>query len=180
MDLLKNNKSKSKTISKSKSVKSVKKSLTSNNVEKKILSHIKPSSDSYIFYDAFLTDEQKAAFQKPIGIFDPLGENINPLTGMPYQNIYMETTPITYDSGPAQGQSVPKTYRNWAYVWTNLPLYSKVSEVVKSIRENSMTIIKAGTGTGKSFFAGRMCSQAFNFQKKVLMTLMVFILLSID
>jgi hypothetical protein len=34
-----------------------------------------------------------------------------------------------------------------------------------------MTIIKAGTGTGKSFLAGRICSQAFNFQKKILMTL---------
>ena len=195
MDLIKNNnivksksktksksisksKSKSKSISKSKSKsksklvsKSTSKKNKSGNVESLIKKYIKSSVEPYIFYDNFLDDNQKIHFQKPIGIYDPHGENINPLTGLEYQNIYINDRAIKYDSGPVEGIEVPNTYRNWSYVWTNLPLYSKVTTIIESIRNNNMTIIKAGTGTGKSFLAGRLCAQAFNFQKKVLMTL---------
>ncbi len=192
MDLVKNNnvnniksksKSKSKSISKSKSKsksklvskcapkKNIKNINKSKNVEELIKNHIKLSSEPYVFYDNFLDNNQKIHFQKPIGIYDPFGENINPLTGIEYQNIYINDRPIKYDSGPAEGIEVPNTYRNWSYIWTNLPLYTKVTSIVESIRNNNMTIIKAGTGTGKSFLAGRLCGQAFNFQKKVLMTL---------
>ncbi len=179
MDLLKNSNvknvskktSKSKTKSKSVIKSKSKAKVGSKNVNSLILSHIKSISDSYQYYDTFLDESQKEYFKKPIGIYDPLGENINPLTGLPYQNVYIENKPIKYDSGPAEGHLVPNTYRNWSYVWTNLPLYAKVPEIVNSIQNHNMTIIKAGTGTGKSFLAGRMCSQAFNFQKKILMTL---------
>ncbi len=193
MDLVKNNiiiKSKSKTKSKTKSISKSKSKSKSKlvskcgpkrnnssnkngtaNVETLIKSHIKPSVEPYVFYDNFIDNNQKIHFQKPIGIYDPHGENINPLTGMEYQNLYINERGIKYDSGPAEGYEVPNTYRNWSYIWTNLPLYSKVTSIVESIRNNNMTIIKAGTGTGKSFLAGRICSQAFNFQKKVLMTL---------
>ncbi len=186
MDLVKNNnvnniKSKTKNSSKSKSkskskTKSISKSKlisksSSKNVETLIKNHIKLSVEPYVFYDNFLENNQKIHFQKPIGIYDPHGENINPLTGIEYQNIYINERGIKYDSGPAEGIEVPNTYRNWSYIWTNLPLYSKVTSIVESIRNNNMTIIKAGTGTGKSFLAGRICAQAFNFQKKVLMTL---------
>ncbi len=181
MDLVKNNniksksKTKSKSISKSK-IKSISKSkliskTSSKNVESLIKNYIKLSNEPYVFYDNFLENTQKTFFQKPIGIYDPLGENINPLTGVEYQNIYIDGKPIKYDSGPAEGIQVPNMYKNWSYIWTNLPLYSKVTSIVESIRNNNMTIIKAGTGTGKSFLAGRICAQAFNFQKKILMTL---------
>ena len=188
MNFIKNNIVKSKSKTKSKSIrKSKSKSKSklvskcapiknnsgnkSGNVETLIKSHIKPSVEPYLFYDNFIDNNQKIHFQKPIGIYDPHGENINPLTGIEYQNLYINERGIKYDSGPAEGYEVPNTYRNWSYIWTNLPLYSKVTSIVESIRNNNMTIIKAGTGTGKSFLAGRICSQAFNFQKKVLMTL---------
>ncbi len=179
MDLVKNNNIKSKSKTKSKSIskiKSISKSKSaskssSKNIETLIKSYIKTSVEPYVFYDNFLDNTQKTYFQKPIGIYDPLGENINPLTGIEYQNIYIDAKPIKYDSGPAEGIQVPNMYRNWSYIWTNLPLYTKVTSIVESIRNNNMTIIKAGTGTGKSFLAGRICAQAFNFQKKVLMTL---------
>ncbi len=168
-------KSKSKSLPKSKCAPEIKSQNNNGgnggNVESKIKSYIKLPVEPYVFYDAFLEDAQKAAFQKPIGIFDPHGENINPLSGLPYQNLYIDDKPIKYDSGPLEGKQVPNTYRNWSYIWTNLPLYVKVGEIINSIRNHNMTIIKAGTGTGKSFLAGRICSQAFNFQKKILMTL---------
>ncbi len=157
------------TASKSKS-KSKAANVPLSNVDRVIDGYIKSPPDTYEFYDAFLSEEQKPFFEKPIGIYDPRGENLNPLTGQPYQNLYSNDV-IKYDSGAAEGAIVPQTYKNWAYIWSNLPLYARAGEIIKSIRENSVTVIKAGTGVGKSFLAGRLCSQAFNFQKKVLMTL---------
>ena len=159
------NKSKSKSKSASKKL-----NVPLSNVNRVIDGFIKSPPDTYEFYDAFLSEEQKPFFEKPIGIYDPRGENLNPLTGQPYQNLYANDV-IKYDSGAAEGQTVPQTYKNWAYIWSNLPLYAKAGEIIKSIRENNVTVIKAGTGVGKSFLGGRLCSQAFNFQKKVLMTL---------
>lgn len=159
------NKSKSKSKSASK-----RPNLPLSNVDRIIDDYIKLPPDTYKIYDAFITEEQKPFFEKPIGIYDPRGENLNPLTGQPYQNLYANDV-IKYDSGAAEGQTVPQTYKNWAYIWSNLPLYAKAGEIIKSIRDNNVTVIKAGTGVGKSFLGGRLCSQAFNFQKKVLMTL---------
>lgn len=142
-----------------------------NIINKTIRTHIKLPTDKYEFYDEYLPEELKESFKKPIGLYDPYGENINPLTNAPYENIYKDAIPILYNSDPLKGLTVPKTYINWAYIWTNLPLYSLVGDILNSIRNNTVSIIKAGTGVGKSFLAGRICSQAFNFQKKVLMTL---------
>jgi HrpA-like RNA helicase len=150
---------------------SISKKNNENMINKKIREQIKLPKDKYEFYDEYLPEELKESFKKPIGLYDPFGENINPLTGSPYENIYKDTKPILYNSEPLKNLSVPKTYINWAYIWTNLPLYSLVSDILNSIRNNTVSIIKAGTGVGKSFLAGRICSQAFNFQKKVLMTL---------
>jgi HrpA-like RNA helicase len=141
-----------------------------NIINKTIKAHIKLPKDKYEFYDEYLPEEIKESFKKPIGLYDPFGENINPLTNTPYENIYKDTTD-KYHSGPAEGITYKKTYLNWAYNWTNFPLYSIVGTILNSIRQNTITVIKAGTGVGKSFLAGRICSQAFNFQKKVLMTL---------
>ncbi len=141
-----------------------------NNTTKIIYNAIKLPKDKYEFYDEFLPTNLKKYFKEPIGLYDPYGNNINPLTGAPYQNHYKNET-IPYDSGNAKGLVVPITYMNWAYIWSNLPLFSITGEIINSIRNNVITIIKAGTGVGKSFLAGRICSQAFNFQKKVLMTL---------
>ena len=141
-----------------------------NIINKTIKAHIKLPKDKYEFYDEYLSEELKESFKKPIGLYDPFGENINPLTGAPYENIYKDEK-IRYDAGPSEGLTVPKTYLNWAYIWSNLPLYSLLGDILNSIRNNTVSIIKAGTGVGKSFLAGRICSQAFNFQKKVLMTL---------
>ena len=141
-----------------------------NMINKTIRDHIKLPKDKYEFYDEYLPEELKESFKKPIGLYDPYGENINPLTGAPYENIYKDEK-IRYDAGPSEGLTVPKTYLNWAYIWSNLPLYSLLGDILNSIRNNTVSIIKAGTGVGKSFLAGRICSQAFNFEKKVLMTL---------
>lgn len=143
---------------------------TNNNTNNIVKRYIKKPKDKYVFYDKYIPEELKDDFKKPIGLYDPFGENINPLTGKPYQNVWANID-VTLNSGNAMGKKVPNNYLNWSYIWTNLPLFSMIGDIIKSIRENNITIIKAGTGVGKSFLAGRICSQAFNFQKKIIMTL---------
>ena len=147
---------------------------TNNNLNKKITNALKIPEDKYVFYDKYLEnvpDDVKKHFKEPIGLYDPYGNNINPLTGEPYKNVWANTKEISYNSGNCKGLKAPKTYKNWALIWTTLPLFKISGEIIKSIRDNSITLIKAGTGTGKSFLAGRICSQVFNYQKKILMTL---------
>jgi pre-mRNA-splicing factor ATP-dependent RNA helicase DHX15/PRP43 len=145
------------------------KNKNNNKTNKLIRGYIKSPPDKYVFYDKYLPEDLKDAFKKPIGLYDPFGENINPLTGELYKNVWSNES-TTYNGGNASGIKIPKTYINLSYIWTNLPLYPIVGEIIKSIRENNITVIKAGTGVGKSFLAGRICGQAFNFQKKIIMT----------
>jgi len=145
-----------------------------NNTQQKINQTLKLPELPYQFYNHYLEKidkKEKAHFEKPIGLYDPYGKNINPLTLQPYQNHYIKNKPISYNNGNLEGMVVPKSYSAWAAIWTNLKLYSITGQIIDSIRKNNITIIKAGTGVGKSFLAGRICSQAFNYQKKVLMTL---------
>ena len=169
-------KSKSKSAGRSKSKSANTRPNINNALKKKILASIIPPHDKYQYYDdGSVPDNLVEAFQKPIGIYDPFGENINPLTGLPYTNVW-KNSPKPWTLRPREGGltesvNVPMTYTNVAYMWTGLPLYKYVGELVRSIRENRVTIIQAGTGVGKSFLAGRLCSHAMNYQKKVIMTL---------
>jgi len=150
-------------------LKNVNKNALSND-EKIVYDYIKLPNDKYEFYDEYLPDKLKKYYKNPIGVYDPYGNNINPLTCKPYQNIYKDII-NEYKGGPLVGHKFNETYMNWAYIWSTLPLCRIVGEIINSIRKNDITVIKAGTGVGKSFLGGRICSQAFNFQKKVLMTL---------
>lgn len=142
-----------------------------NNFDKTVYDVIKLPGGEYEYYDKYLPDNLKKYFMKPIGLYDPYGNNINPFTGKPYQNIYKEAELKEYQGGPLSGQKFNQTYINWAYIWSPLRLNEKTTEIIDSIRNNTVTIIKAGTGVGKSFLGGRIVSQAFNYQKKVIMTL---------
>ena len=153
---------------------SINPNITNNNNKNKVIKTLKLPKDKYKFYDMYLEDVDKKIvekFKEPIGLYDPYGKNINPLTLKPYKNNYINDDYISYNSGNLEGKSLPKSYTNWAIIWTSLPLYTITGQILSSIRDNSITLIRAGTGTGKSFLAGRICSQAFNFQKKILMTL---------
>ena len=143
---------------------------TTNNNNKKIVKNsLALPKDKYKFDIRYLEDLDKkiiSKFKEPIGLYDPYGKNINPLTLKSYKNNYIHDNHITYNKGKLEGKILPKSYSNWAIIWTALPLYSITGEIISSIRDNSITLIYAGTGTGKSFLAGRICSQAFNYQKK--------------
>ena len=93
---------------------------------------------------------------KPIGILDPEGKNDNPLTGEPYQNLYLE--------------SDGKTYADFAKMWTQLPIYQRIKELIQTIYDNQVVLIISGTGSGKSIISGKAILHALNYQGKVIMT----------
>ena len=129
--------------------------------------YIKKSND-YKFNNKYLNNvNYKNNFKKNIGLYDPLGENINPFTGKPYQNLYNNNI-RTYDSGPKSGQKYRVTYRNLSYIWTNMAIYDHKTEILNSIRDNQVTLIKASTGVGKTVLIPKIALQAFNFQKNVI------------
>lgn len=133
---------------------------------KQVYDTIKLPGGNYEYYDEYLPEELKKYFKKPIGLYDPYGNNINPFTGKPYVNNYKDNYNTVYQGGPLSGQKFSETYMNWAYIWSPLRLNEKTTDIINSIRNNTITVIKAGTGVGKSFLGGRIVSQAFNYQKK--------------
>ena len=141
--------------------------MNNENINSKINSYIK-KVENYKFNNKNINNNDlKKHFKKPIGLFDPLGENINPLTGNPYENLYSSDV-IEYKSGPLEGVTVPKTYKNLAYLWTNYGVYTNMIPILDSIKKNQVTLVKAGTGTGKTVITPKIALQAFNFQKKVI------------
>ena len=142
-----------------------------SNINKNIKKQIK-KNQKYVFQNKYLNNlstNNKNFFAEPIGLFDPLGENVNPFTLQPYQNLYSNEI-IEYKQGPLKGTTVPKTYKNLAYNWTLFTVYQYLTQILKSIQENQVTIIRAGTGVGKTVTVPKIALQAFNFQKKIVCT----------
>ena len=139
---------------------------------KKLKSYINTDIKLKYKYDSKYLDDisidLKRAFRKPIGLFDPLGENINPLTGKDYTDMYADNL-LMYKKGPLDdGNKYKMTYSGQAYDWSNLTIYSHMPEILDSIKTNQITLVKAGTGVGKTVITPKAALQAFNFQKKVI------------
>lgn len=123
----------------------------------------------YTFYDHYLNDDNREFFKKPIGLYDPLGENVNPYTLKPYENFYENDLPKKYTFGPLQGKDYGYDYQSLAYLWTNNVMYKKYyTKMIDVFRENQVVVLTAGTGVGKTVIAPRAAVQAFNYQKKVI------------
>lgn len=130
--------------------------------------YIKPIK-KYKFINKYINNNTKNFFKKPIGLYDPHGENINPLTGLPYKNIHSNDN-FTYKEGPLKGLNVQKTYKSLAYNWTKLKVYEFTNTILDSIHNYQITLIKAGTGVGKTVITPKIALHAFNFKKKVICT----------
>lgn len=86
---------------------------------------------------------------KNIGILDPDGINLNPLTGNPYSN----------------------TYKELANVWRKFPAYKKANEIIEAIETNQVILITSGTGSGKTVLLPKFMLHVFNYEKKIAVTL---------
>lgn len=84
-----------------------------------------------------------------IGIFDPEGKNQNPLNEQPYSD----------------------QYKVLAKMWSNLPAYKNIKELVDSIKKNDIILIQSSTGSGKSVIGPKAALHAVNYKGRVVMTL---------
>jgi HrpA-like RNA helicase len=146
---------------------------SSNNIDentKNIIRDYIYKPEDYTFKNNYINNNNlKKIFSKPIGLYDPYGDNVNPFTGKPYENLYKKDV-IEIKKGPLLGSIIPKTYLGLAYNWSTLEVYKFLNPIINSIRNNQITLIKAGTGVGKTVIVPKIALQAFNFQKKVVCT----------
>ena len=95
---------------------------------------------------------------KPIGILDPDGLELNPLTGEQYENLYTAEE----DGG--------KTYKDWSEMWKKFPMYEKREEAIKVLHENQVVLIVSGTGSGKTVLTPKFLLHTLNYQGKIAVT----------
>ena len=123
------------------------------NINKKNNSNIPLIKDIHVNKDR-LFDE--------IGILDPEGKNINPLTGESYKNLYteIEDRPATY----AEYAENPKGG------WTKLPTYKERKKVIETLYNNQCVLLTAGTGSGKTVLTPKFLLHLLNYQGKIAIT----------
>ena len=84
-----------------------------------------------------------------IGILDPEGINNNPLTNEPYSN----------------------EYKKLALLWSKFPAYQEATTIIDSIKNNQVLLIVSGTGSGKTVLLPKFALHAFDYKKKIAITL---------
>ena len=97
-----------------------------------------------------------------IGILDPEGLNINPLTGKEYQNIYKKETKTI------NGEVLPSTYSNLSKIWVPKLVYKNRHQIIDGVRDNQIVLATAGTGVGKTLLIPKLALHALEYQKKVI------------
>ena len=105
------------------------------------------------------------AFKKPIGIYDPDGKNINPLTKKPYENLY------SHIIKNIDGKDYPATYANLSKIWRTKLVYKNRDKILDTIKENQVILATAGTGVGKTVIIPKLALHAFDYEKKVICTI---------
>ena len=99
---------------------------------------------------------------REIGILDPQGLQLNPLTGEVYEDIYYNSSKNANDNNP--------TYKFLSNQWSNFPMYVKRIESIKAIYENQVVLIISGTGSGKTVLTPKFALHALNYQGRIAIT----------
>jgi pre-mRNA-splicing factor ATP-dependent RNA helicase DHX15/PRP43 len=86
---------------------------------------------------------------KDIGILDPLGKNINPLTNKEYS----------------------ETYRNLAKIWSKFPAYEDAHNIIEQIKSHNVILVVSGTGSGKTVLFPKYVLHTFDYNAKICITL---------
>lgn len=84
-----------------------------------------------------------------LGILDPAGINLNPLTNEQYS----------------------ETYRELAKKWSRFPAYEKAHDIINSIKSNQVILITSGTGSGKTVLLPKFVLHTLGYNGKVAITL---------
>lgn len=103
---------------------------------------------------------------KNIGILDPNGKNKNPLTNKPYKNLYLSEPKFEFPSNSNKMNEY--SYKNLSKIWTNLLVYKKRMEMINAFKKHQVTLVKAGTGVGKTVLVPKFALHASNYKDKVI------------
>lgn len=98
-----------------------------------------------------------------IGILDPNGKKSNPITGQNYQNLYKN------ELDPTSGS--PITYKFLGTKWSSLPMYSQAREVIRSIQNNQIVLLRSKTGSGKTVLTPKFAAHALGYKGKIVITI---------
>jgi pre-mRNA-splicing factor ATP-dependent RNA helicase DHX15/PRP43 len=101
-----------------------------------------------------------------IGILDPIGINKNPLNNKKYENLYISEKSFEYP--PGSNKFHEYSYKNLSKIWTNLLVYKKRMDMISSFEKNQVTLVKAGTGVGKTVLIPKFALHQLNYKKKVI------------
>ena len=95
-----------------------------------------------------------------IGILDPEGKYLNPLTMEPYMNLYKNNS------------NRGDTYKGYAMnMWSKLPAYTYgAKKIIDMINENQVTMVVAGTGSGKTVLVPKYVLHALKYKGRVIST----------
>ena len=75
------------------------------------------------------------------GIFDPTGQQLNPLTNERYSKEYVE----------------------YAKNWSGQPIYDERNTIISIIEQNQVILIKSGTGSGKTVIVPKIALHVINY-----------------
>lgn len=84
-----------------------------------------------------------------IGILDPNGINLNPLTKTEYTD----------------------NYKKLGKIWSKFPAYQNPEEIILKIKNNQVTLVISGTGSGKTVLLPKYALHALDYDGKIGITL---------
>lgn len=87
--------------------------------------------------------------ESKIGILDPDGINVNPLTGEPYSD----------------------SYKSLSKIWTKFPAYESAKSIIQTIRAKQVTLVQSATGSGKTVLIPKYLLHVLNYEGRIAITL---------
>lgn len=84
-----------------------------------------------------------------IGILDPEGIMLNPLTNTEYSD----------------------QYKTLAQIWSKLPAYERAKEIIEDIKNNQVILIESSTGSGKTVLLPKYALHVLDYKGRVAVTL---------
>ena len=86
---------------------------------------------------------------KEVGILDPTGKNLNPITNKEYSKKYLEL----------------------AKSWSKLPAYENAIDIINKITKHQVILITSGTGSGKTVLVPNYALHSYDYKGRIAVTL---------
>ncbi|AGF85153.1 helicase [Moumouvirus goulette] len=91
----------------------------------------------------------RLSFENKIGVLDPNGTELNPLTDKPYSN----------------------DYKKLAATWSTYPVYFQAENILRALDKNQVIFLSVGTGGGKTALTPKLALHFTNYKGRIAITL---------